>query len=72
MSEYYNLAADLLGLPRPAVVSLEEAKKVMGPAMYSFLSESRRIDNRKMLNDLGIQLLYPTLKAGLFAAINCE
>ena len=37
----------------------------MTPAMLSYLTESRRLDNRKLLSELGITLQYPTLKEGL-------
>lgn len=65
MTSYFNAVADHLGLPRPPQVSLEEARRVMPPLMLSYFSESRRMDNHKMLDKLGITLLYPTLEDGL-------
>ena len=65
MTHYFNAAADLLGYPRPRQVSLEEARTVMSPLMLSYMSESRRMDNSRMLRKLGIRLLYPDLEAGL-------
>lgn len=65
MTSYFNAAADRLGLPRPKQVTMEEARRVMSPLMISYFSEGRVIDNRKMLDELGIMLLYPTLEAGL-------
>ncbi|MBJ6723622.1 NAD-dependent epimerase/dehydratase family protein [Geomesophilobacter sediminis] len=65
MTEYFNAAADRLGLPRPRQVSLEEARQVMSPLMISYFSEARIVDNRRMLTKLGIDLLYPNLEAGL-------
>jgi nucleoside-diphosphate-sugar epimerase len=65
MTEYFNAAADLLGLPRPRQVSWEEAQQVMSPLMFSYVSESRRTDNRKMLEKLGVTLRYPTLAEGI-------
>jgi len=35
--------------------------------MLSYLKESRRMDNRKMREKLGIELVYPNLTAGLQA-----
>jgi nucleoside-diphosphate-sugar epimerase len=67
MTEYFNAAADFLGLPRPRQVSWEEAQQVMSPLMLSYVSESRRMDNRKMLEKLGVTLRYPTLTEGLKA-----
>ena len=65
MTHYFTAVADHLGLPRPRQVSLEEAQQVMSPLMLSYMGESRRMDNTKMLEKLGIQLLYPNLEAGL-------
>ena len=36
--------------------------------MLSFLLESRRVDNRRMLAGLGLQLQYPTLQSGVLAS----
>lgn len=69
MSEYFNAVADALGQPRPRQVTMAEARQVMSPLMLSYVSESRRMDNRKMLEKLGITLLYPTLEAGLKAIL---
>ncbi|HEY6873832.1 MAG TPA: SDR family oxidoreductase [Geobacteraceae bacterium] len=68
MTHYFNAVADLLGYPRPRQVSLEEARRVMSPLMLSYMSESRRLDNSRMLRKLGIELLYPDLEAGLKAS----
>lgn len=65
MTSYFNAAADKLGLPRPRQVTMEEARRVMSPLMISYFSEGRVVDNRKMLDELGITLLYPNLEAGL-------
>jgi len=65
MTEYFNAVADVLGYPRPRQVTLEEARQVMSPLMLSYVSESRRMDNGKMLAKLGIKLLYPTLADGI-------
>ena len=68
MTRYFNAVADLLGYPRPRQVSPEEARQVMSPLMLSYMAESRRMDNRKMLSKLGVKLLYPDLEAGLKAS----
>ena len=67
MTSYFNAAADRLGLPRPVQVTMEEARRVMTPLMISYFSESRVVDSSKMLEELGIKLLYPDLEAGLKA-----
>jgi nucleoside-diphosphate-sugar epimerase len=65
VTEYFNAAADYLGLPRPAQITMEEARKVMTPLMISYFSESRVVDNSKMLKELGVTLRYPNLAAAL-------
>ena len=65
MTQYFNAVSDLLGLPRLPQVSMAEAKQVMNPMMLSYLTETRRMDNRKMLKQLGVTLLYPDLESGL-------
>lgn len=67
MTAYFNAIADIMGVPRAPQVSLAEARSVMTPLMYSYMTESRRIDNKKMLEKLGIRLRYPTLAEGLAA-----
>ena len=67
MTDYFFRVADAAGLPRPPVVNREEAQAVLSPGMLSFLQDSRRLDNSKLLRDLGIELQYPDLAAGLAA-----
>jgi nucleoside-diphosphate-sugar epimerase len=69
MSDYFNQVADRLGLPRPPVVDRETAQRELSASMLSFLSESKRLVNSKMLEQLGITLLYPDLQRGLTACI---
>lgn len=68
MAMYFNQVADIAGLPRPPVVTLEDHNGTLSNAMLSYLQESRRIDNRKMLEHLKIKLKYPSLNEGLPAA----
>lgn len=69
MTDYFNQVADAVGLPRPPKLSLKQAKKQFSPELLSYLSESKRIDNTRMREGLGIRLAYPSLKEGLAAAI---
>jgi len=65
MTQYFNAAADLLGLPRPPQVTMAEAQQVMTPMMLSYLTETRRMDNQKLRERLGVTLCYPELESGL-------
>lgn len=72
MTSYFNQVADYAGLPRPPQLSLAEASSVVSAGMLSYLQESRRIRNDKLLNELKIDLLYPNLAAGLNASLPKE
>jgi nucleoside-diphosphate-sugar epimerase len=65
MADYFDLVADRCGLPRPARVSRQEALRRLPPALLSFMSESRRLSNRRMKEILGVQLRYPTVHDGV-------
>ena len=65
MGDYFDLAADLCDLPRPARVSRAEAQAQLGPMQMSFMSESRRLQNRRLKAELCLRLHYPTVVEGL-------
>jgi hypothetical protein len=65
MGDYFDLAADLAGLPRPPRISRAQAAEAMSPVQLSFWSESRRLDNRRMKRELRLALHYPTVETGL-------
>jgi len=65
MRDYFDRVADLYGLPRAPTISLDEARATLSPGMLSYLGESRRLDNRKMLRELQVALRYPDLASGL-------
>lgn len=69
MTTYFNACADALGYPRQPQVTLEEARRVMSPLMFSYVSQSRIIDNSRMLKRLGVKLRYATLAEGLAASV---
>ncbi|WP_455212565.1 SDR family oxidoreductase [Kaarinaea lacus] len=69
MSRYFKDIAKALGLPQPREVDMEEAKRVLSAGMLSYLQESRRIDNRKLINELGVQLQYADFAMGLAACV---
>ncbi len=65
MGDYFDLAADLYGLPRPPRLPRSTAQNELPVVLLSFMSESRRLDNRRMLQELGLRLRYPTVAEGL-------
>jgi nucleoside-diphosphate-sugar epimerase len=68
MGDYFALAAELAGLPRPPRISRAEAQVTMSPQRLSFMSESRRLHNRRLKRELRLTLRYPTVREGLLAA----
>ena len=70
MADYFNQVADMAGLPRPPVISAQGAKEQLSAGLLSYLAESRRIDNRKMLEELQVKLRYPNLEQGLRACFS--
>lgn len=65
MGDYFEWAAQLYGLPPPARISRAEAQSQMSAMALSFLSESRRLLNRRLKHELGLRLRYPTLASSL-------
>ena len=69
MTDFFYRVADRLGIPRPPAITLEEARRRLGEEMLSYLAESKRIDNSRMLKELGVELGYPDLAAGLASCV---
>ena len=65
MTSYFNACADLLGYPRQPQVSMAEARLVMSPLMLSYVSDSRVVDNSRMIERLDVKLKYPSMLDGL-------
>ncbi|MDP4300971.1 SDR family oxidoreductase [Leptothrix discophora] len=67
MGAYFDLAADLCGLPRPPRISREQAREQLSPMLLSFMSESRQLDNRRLKTELRLVLRHPHVRTGLIA-----
>jgi nucleoside-diphosphate-sugar epimerase len=65
MGDYFDLAADLCGLPRPPRITREQARQQLPPALLSFMSESRRLANDRLKKELRLTLRHPTVRSGL-------
>jgi nucleoside-diphosphate-sugar epimerase len=65
MGDYFDLAADLYGLPRPPRLARGGAHEELPPVLLSFMSESRRLDNTRLKRELRLRLRYPTVETGL-------
>jgi len=65
MGDYFDLAADLYRLPRPPRVARSTAQDELPLMLLSFMSESRRLDNTRLKQELRLRLRYPTVTQGL-------
>lgn len=63
-------AAQLLGMPPPPAVPFEEAE--MSAMARSFYSDSKRVRNDRIKDELGVVLKHPTYKAALRAMLEAE
>ncbi len=67
MSAYFKAIAEHFALPAPEELPLEEAKARLSPGMLSYLMESRRMENRRMVEELGVRPRFADLETGLAA-----
>lgn len=65
MGDYFDLAADHYGLPRPPRVARSTAQADLPLVLLSFMSESRRLVNERLKRELRVRLAYPTVASGL-------
>ncbi len=65
MGEYFDGVADAVGLRRPPRMDRLQLQRMVSPMLYSFMSESRRIDNLRMKRELRLRLQYATPNAML-------
>lgn len=59
MGDYFELLAEKFGVPPPHRLGREALQQAVPESMYSFMRESRRLDNRRMKDELGVKLKYP-------------
>jgi nucleoside-diphosphate-sugar epimerase len=67
MGDWFDLVADAHRLPRPERVARDVIAARVAPNLLSFMRESRRLSNRRMHDELGFRLAYPTVRDGLAA-----
>ncbi|QKV52348.1 NAD-dependent epimerase/dehydratase family protein [Comamonas antarctica] len=65
MGDYFDLAADLYGMPRPQRVSRSQAQGELPLTLLSFMGESRRLRTTRLAHELRVALRYPTVELGL-------
>lgn len=67
--EVIGYAAQLLGMPEPPAVPFEAVAPTMTPMAIGFYSESKKVRNDRIKDELGVKLLYPDYPLGLAALL---
>jgi nucleoside-diphosphate-sugar epimerase len=62
MGDYFDLIADLAGLPRPSRITPEQAAATLSAMQRSFMGESRRLINQRLKSELRLRLLVPDVR----------
>ena len=68
-TEFLERVARLANLPPPPLVSMDEAQLTFTPERLSFINESRRVSNERMLKHMGVRLRYADMDEGIKQSI---
>ncbi|MBL8473853.1 MAG: NAD(P)H-binding protein [Rhodocyclaceae bacterium] len=71
MADYFDQVADACGMARPPRLPKHEAEARLSALTLSFMSESRRLDNRRIKSELRCRLRWPTVATTL-ASLNLK
>ena len=69
MGAYFDAVADAYRLARPPRLPRAQLENEVSPMLLSFMSESRRLSNRRIKHELGVRLRYPTVHGMLAESI---
>lgn len=72
LSTYYDSLADMLGVDAPPRISWSEAEQRFSEIRLSFLRESRRLSNARLLTDTDFRFRFADFRAGLAASLKAE
>lgn len=70
--EYAELTASLLSLPLPPAVEREDIRQELSSSVFERRIAARRCSNRRMREELGVTLRYPSVREGVPAALRAE
>lgn len=70
-SEYALITADHLGVDLPTI-SVREARERYSSSRLARKLGSKRVENRRLREELGVELRYPSVREGLPAALRAE
>ena len=68
-SETLGYAAHLLGCKLPPLQRFEAIAPAMSPMALSFWADNRRVSNRRLCQELGYRLRYPSYREGFAASL---
>lgn len=71
-AEFLEALAAAAGLSPPPHITPAEAAARLSPLTLSFLAESRRLRNRRLQEELGVQLRYGNFRKGIEASLSGE
>ena len=66
---YYDSLAALLGVAPPPKIGWDEACERFSAMRLSFLAESRRLSNARLLADTAYRLAFPDYRKGIEASL---
>jgi nucleoside-diphosphate-sugar epimerase len=72
LTTFLQRVARICNLPPPPLIGRAEARSRLTGPVWTFLVESRRIDNRRMREELGVALAYLDLDAGIRASLSLD
>jgi nucleoside-diphosphate-sugar epimerase len=72
LDEVGRFASELVGVPLPPALTAETARATLDPSTLAMLSDSKRLSNRRMREELGVEPLYPSYREGLTAIFRAE
>ena len=70
MGEHFDAVADAFGLSRAPRLPRDTLRGAVSEMQWSFMSESRRLDNTRLKNELRLRLAFPTPSAA-WASYQC-
>ena len=65
MADYFDAVADAHGLARPPRLPRAALRALVSPVLLSFMSESRRMHNGRIKEELGVRLAFPQVADAL-------
>lgn len=70
--EYAEFTASLLSLPMPPTIERDDIRAELSRDRFERRIASRRCSNRRMREDLHVELKYPTIREGIPASLQAE